>query len=63
MTLLRSQIIDTITICVYCFDEVRAGALGCCGENSSHFAKAYLTEEGAYLKEETEVVEDGKEGA
>lgn len=42
MKIKRSQIIDEVTVCPYCMDEV-GNKIACCGE--VHFEKGYLVEE------------------
>ena len=56
-TILRSQIIDTITQCPYCGSEIATDPhRGCCGE--VHSERAYLTETESYPVDETQVIED-----
>jgi hypothetical protein len=47
---------DVVTVCPYCMTEMSSGALGHCGESSTHFEDAYIIEDECYLKREIEVI-------
>jgi len=46
------KIVDEILVCPYCMDEVNADGMGCCGESSAHFTKAYVCDDGEYYLED-----------
>jgi hypothetical protein len=50
----NGQIVDVITICPYCGNEVNASkwTVGCCGESSDHFVEAYLFSDDSIMTEE-----------
>lgn len=47
-------IVDVITICPYCGNEVGSinWQLGCCGESSEHFVEGYLFSDDTFMTEE-----------
>lgn len=51
-----SQIVDTTTVCPYCMNP--ATGLGCCGESSAHFERAYVTKSDCYLESEVDLNND-----
>lgn len=60
MKVLESDIIDKYLVCPYCMNQVSFDRLGCCGESSAHFVKAYELEDGdCYLCDDVEVIEGG----
>ncbi len=50
--------LDTVTVCPYCMNE--ASGIGCCGESSCHFEKAYIIDDEYVLGSELTVIDDTK---
>ena len=50
----KSDIIETILVCPYCYETKGWTDGGCCGESNSHFETAYVTKESIFLESETE---------
>jgi len=56
----ESDIVDTVTLCPYCMSEPKSD-LGCCGESSAHFDKAYITKDDEYyLTSEVEIISNDR---
>lgn len=51
-----SELIDEQTVCPYCMNP--AAGIGCCGESSAHFERAYITKTECLLESEVEVMDD-----
>lgn len=57
MKILSADIIEEITVCPYCMETRSQESLGCCGESSCHFERAYVTKDlECYLESEVEII-------
>lgn len=58
MKVTEDQIENEYLVCPYCMNTVSWSKIGCCGESSDHFEKAFEVDGELYLDSEIQIVKD-----